>query len=210
MSNVQLDPTETMIGAANGAGLWVAPAGTAAPDLGEAFAAPWRSLGYASDDGVTEGGDTTTETFTPWQSRSPIRTVTTEKTATIAFTMWQLNQDTLSVYFDADVPPADEDGVYDFEVRTDAGGRIFAVAVDASDGLNAYRVVYPRATLETQGDLVLQKGAMVPLEVTLSALDDGGTMKRLQIRSGSGSEGGEVDPEALASRLPPGSKVTEG
>ncbi len=181
-----LDPTQTMVGSANGVGLWIAPPGTAAPELGDPFAAPWRPLGYASDDGVTQGGDTTSESITPWQSRSPIRTIITEKTRTVGFTLWQLNQDTLALYFDTEVPES-TDGSYSFDVRTDGGGRIYAVGVDSRDGDNSIRFVYPRATLDSTGDMALTKGAMVPLEVTLSALDDSGVMVHIDVVAGGGA-----------------------
>src|SRR5437764_14081999 len=91
-----LDPTQTMVGSSNGVGLWIAPEGTPAPaTVDDPFATPWAPLGYASDDGVTIGGDTSSESFTPWQSTTPIKTIITERTRTVGFTLWQLNQTTL-------------------------------------------------------------------------------------------------------------------
>jgi hypothetical protein len=174
-----LDPTEVMVGTANGAGLWLAPPGTPAPEsIDDPFELPWRPLGYASDDGVTLGGDTTTEQFTPWQSAMPIRTIITERTATIGFTLWQLNHITLGLYFDMEIPEP-SGGSWDFSVRSDAPARLYAVVVDARDGDMHFRVLYGRANLDSTGDMVLQRGAMVPLDVTLSALDNGGEMRHV-------------------------------
>jgi hypothetical protein len=175
-----LDPTEVMVGTANGPGLWIAPEGTEPPAVGEAFAAPWLSLGYTSDDGVTVGGDKTTESLTPWQSTAPIRTIITEVTRTVAFVLWQLNQTTLGLYFDSPVPAPDADGVTEFDVASSGGGLIYAVAVDARDGENCLRLIWRRANLDSTGDMQLTKGAAVPLDVTLSALDNNGSQLTVQ------------------------------
>lgn len=181
-----LDPEETMVGSSNGVGLWIAPVGTEPPDELGAFASPWKPLGYASDDGVTIGGDTTSESFTPWQSTAAIRTIITEVTRTIAFTLWQLNQETLGLYFDTAIGTA-TDGVYSFDLETGGGALVHAIAVDARDGDNQLRLVFPRAQLDSAGDMVLQKGAMVPLEVTLSALDAGGILAHVEVKVGGGA-----------------------
>ena len=176
-----------MVGSANGVGIWIAPAGTPAPTAGAPFAAPWKPLGYASDDGVTLGGDTTSEAITPWQSRTPIRTIITERTRTVAFVMWQLNQDTLGLYFDTDVPAASGSG-YSFDVRSDGGGKIHAIAVDSKDGDAGIRFTFPRATLESTGDMQLTKGAIVPLDVTLSALDSAGVLVHIDVTTATGTD----------------------
>jgi hypothetical protein len=187
-----LDPDEVTIGTASGPGLWLAPAGTAPPattggNLG-AFTTPWAALGYASDDGVTNGGDTTTEQITPWQSRTPIRTLVTERTRTVQFVLWQLNELTLGLYFDTVVPPP-VSGVISFDVRSDQPQRIHAVAVDVLDGASQFRIVYPRATLDSTGDMAITKASVVPLDVTLSALDDAGVMAKIYYKLASGAVG---------------------
>lgn len=176
-----LDPTEVLIGTANGPGLWIAPEGTPPPDPGVAFADPWLSLGYASDDGVTVGGDKTTEAITPWQSTAPIRTIITEVTRTVAFVLWQLNELTLGVYFDTEVLPAGVDDILAFDVPSAGGGRVHAVAVEAKDGDNILRMIWRRANLDSTGDMALTKGAAVPLDITLSALDEGGSQMTVQM-----------------------------
>lgn len=175
-----------MVGTARGVGLWIAPPGTPGPSsIDTAFANPWRPLGYASDDGVTMGGDSSSESFTPWQSTTPIRTIVTEQSRTVNFTMWQLNEDTLGLYFDQTVAPPDSSGNFEIEVRSDAPSRLYAIGVDVADGQRRLRFIYPRASLESTGDLTLQRGAMVPLEVTLSALDDAGVMVHIYLGAGS-------------------------
>jgi hypothetical protein len=180
---VTLDPSEVVIGTANDVGLWIAPEGTAIPDIADVPADPWKPLGYASDDGPTIAQDTTSEQITPWQSLVPIRTVITERNVTVQFVLWQLNEETLALYFDTD-PPTATGGLIDLEVESGSGGHIYAVLVDAKDGANQFRIGFTRANLDSAGDMQLQKGAAVPLDVTLAALDDAGTLARVQFLQG--------------------------
>ena len=192
-----LYPEQVMIGTANGPGLWIAPAGTPPPASLGAYPSPWKNLGYASDDGVTISGDTTTEAITPWQSKLPIRQVVTEITKTINFTMWQLNADTLALYFDTDVGTATA-GAYSFDVRSDSPPKVWAVSVDVKDGEGQFRITYSRANLDSAGDMAITKSAVVPLEVTLSALDDNGVMAHVDVKTaGTTAPGnGAADEEA--------------
>jgi hypothetical protein len=182
MTTPVLDPTQTQVGTANGPGIWIAPAGTPPPAAGGAFASPWASLGYASDDGPTIGQDTDSEDLTPWQSVAPIRTVITGKSITLHFVLWQLNEQTLALYFDTAVT-APVTGKLAMDVPSTGGGHIYAVAIDSLDGVNAFRVTFPRATLESAGDMQLQKGAMVPIDVTLKALDNAGILAHIDLAS---------------------------
>jgi hypothetical protein len=177
-----LDASEVVVGTANGPGLYLAPAGTAPPAPGADWAAPWSLLGYASDDGVTVSGDTTNESLTPWQSTTPIRTIITEVTRTVQFVLWQLNATTLGLYFDTDVtaPAADGDPL-SFDVPSSPAAKVYAVGVDVKDGETILRLVWPRASLDSTGDMAITKGAAVPLDVTLSALDANGIMVHVDV-----------------------------
>jgi len=177
-----LNPEEVQVGTANGPGIWVAPPGTALPaDTWEDFAAPWRLLGYLSEDGPTVGQSTDTEDLTPWQSRVPIRSVITGRQITLQFIMWQLNEITLAMYFDADPPTVGADGSIDMELRSDAPTHLYAVGIDTRDGDTVFRVGFGRASLSDAGDMQITSGAAVPLDVTLSALDDGGRLGYVQL-----------------------------
>jgi hypothetical protein len=175
-----LDPAEVQVGTANGPGIYLAPAGTPGPaDTLAPWEAPWSVLGYLSDDGPTVAQSTDSEDITPWQSVVPIRTVLTSRGVTLQFTMWQLNAETLSLYFDTDAAVPGEDGEIDMEVRTDTPQHIYAVGIDSADADRVLRIVFPRASLSDAGDMQLQRGAAVPLDVTLSALDDGGRLAHI-------------------------------
>lgn len=190
-----LYPEQVIIGTAKGPGLWIAPAGTAPPATMGDYAAPWKNLGYASDDGVTIAGDTTTEDITPWQSRMPIRSIVTEISKTLQFTLWQLNADTLALYFDTTVPNTTP-GTYSFDVRSDAPPKLWAVSVDVEDGEGQFRITYSRATLDSTGDMAITKSAVVPLDVTLKALDSAGVMAHVDVKTPVAGAGLAADEEA--------------
>jgi hypothetical protein len=172
-----LNPSEVQVGTANGPGIYIAPAGTDPPDDTEDdWEDPWRILGYLSDDGPTVGQATDSEDITPWQSVVPLRSVITGRQITLQFVLWQLNALTLGLYFDAPEPTTAADGSIDMELRTDAPQRIHAIGIDSADAERTFRIAFSRASLSAAGDMQLTRGAAVPLDVTLSALDDGGIL----------------------------------
>ena len=177
-----LSPTEVQVGTANGPGLYLAPAGTAPPaDTVAAWPPPWRVLGYLSEDGPTVGQSTDTTDLTPWQSAVPLRSVITSRAVTLQFVLWQLNEVTLALYFDSDVPAVGTDGSIDMDIRSDAPQHLYAVGIDSADAERVFRLAFGRASLSAAGDMQLSRGAAVPLDVTLSALDDAGKLANIKL-----------------------------
>lgn len=188
-TNPPLDPSQVQIGTNNGPGIYLAPEGTDGPTtLTDPWAEPWMPLGYLSADGPTVGSSTTTTDITPWQSVVPIRTLITARTVTLAFVMWQLNPLTLSVYFDAD--PTDWDtssDTVDMSVRSDTPQHVYAVGIDSKDDQRIFRLHFTRANLSSVADMTINRGAAIPLSVTLTALDDNGQLAHLLIGSANGT-----------------------
>jgi hypothetical protein len=186
-----LDPDEVQVGTANGPGIYLAPAGTAPPvDTWTPWPAPWKVLGYLSDDGPTVGQSVDQENLTPWQSVVPIRTVITGRGVTLQFILWQLNGDTIALYFDADPGTEDTDGLLKMKLRTDTPQHLYAVGIDAQDANRVLRIAFGRASLSDAGDMQITRGAAVPLDCTLSALDDAGDLATIML-------GPAEDPAAL-------------
>jgi hypothetical protein len=177
-----LNPSEVQVGTANGPGIWIAPSGTEPPDTtAEEFESPWEVLGYLSDDGPTVGSSTDSEDLTPWQSVVPIRSVITGRSITLQFVLWQLNERTLAVYFDMPEPTPEADGSIDMELRSDEPQRIHAIAIDSRDAERVLRISFTRASLTSAGDMAITRGSLVPLDCTLSALDNAGQLGRVQL-----------------------------
>lgn len=175
-----LDTNEVQVGTPNGPGLYLAPPGTTAPaDTSSAWPSPWQILGYISDDGPTIGQNTNKQDITPWQSISPIRSVITGREVTLKFILWQLNAQTLSLYFDTDPATPAVDGSLSMDVRTDQSGHTYAVGIDSADGERVLRIVFEHASLSDAGDMQITRGATVPLECTLTALESNGTIAKI-------------------------------
>jgi hypothetical protein len=172
-----LNPDEVHIGTSNGVGIYIAPLGTAGPaSTTVAWPTAWHPLGYLSDDGPTVSGSIDTEDLTPWQSVVPIRTVITGRTLTLQFVMWELNQQTLALFFGGDVDFQASGADINMDIRSDEPAHEYAVGIDSRDGNSILRINFLRATLSDSGDMQIQRGAVVPLDVTLSALDYGGVL----------------------------------
>ena len=185
-----LDPSEVQVGTANGPGIYLAPAGTEAPEnTWDEWEAPWKVLGYLSDDGPTVGQSVDQEDLTPWQSVVPIRSVVTGRAVTLQFVLWQLNGDTIALYFDADPAAEDSDGLLEMKLRSDTPQHLYAVGIDSRDAERVFRIAFGRASLSDAGDMQITRGATVPLDCTLSALDDAGDLATILL-------GPAEDPDA--------------
>jgi hypothetical protein len=177
-----LDPTEVMTGVNNGPGIWVAPPGTPLPiDTKTPFATPWEILGYLSADGPTVGQTTDSNELIPWQSAVPLRTVVTKRTLTMKFILWQINDLTVALYFDADVPTPAADGSFEIDVLSSQQPHLHAIAIDALDGTSVLRIGFTQANLSATGDMTIKRGEAVPMECTLTALDDAGVMAKVLV-----------------------------
>jgi hypothetical protein len=187
-----LNPDEVQVGTPNGPGLLIAPVGTDPPDnTTEAWGTDWEVLGYLSDDGPTIGQSTDSEDLTPWQSVAPIRSVITGRAVTLQFVLWQLNEATLALYFDTDRQAPSADGSISMDIRTDQAGHLYAVGIDSRDGDRVLRIVFPRSSLTDAGDMAISRGATVPLDCTLSALETNGVLAKVMLGPAvNGDDGG--------------------
>jgi hypothetical protein len=186
MTTPTMDPTQVQVGTANGPGLYLAPAGTPMPaDTAAPWATPWSILGYLSADGPTVGQNTSHNDITPWQSVVPLRSVITARQITMKFVMWQLNPETMALYFDADVPTATA-GAFTMDVRSDTPQHIYSVGIDAADAEQIMRIGFTRASLTDAADMAIKRGEAIPLEVTLTGLDDAGVLATVMLGPGAG------------------------
>jgi hypothetical protein len=80
---------------ANGAG-WAAPLGTSSPgDPDVQPLSPWLPLGAVSEDGLTQGFEEDSQSFTPWGYTAPIRTTITSSLRTFSLTVWETGRTTV-------------------------------------------------------------------------------------------------------------------
>jgi hypothetical protein len=139
--------------------------GTAAPTSAvSVLAAPWKDLGYVSEDGVTESTSVSSEKIRAWQKAKVVRTTITEGTVTFQFVLIQTNADTVGLYYNGTVA-ADGSIIAD----PTRARPVLAFDLDIIDGDQIIRKYVPEGQITEVGDQVFQNGAAIGYEVTIEA-----------------------------------------
>lgn len=138
-----------------------AAAPTAATDV---LAAEWKSVGYISEDGVTEGNSQDTNEIVAWQNADVVRKTITKTEVTYQFTMIETNTASLGLFYGRDIASGDKK-----HTIGGASTRRLAVIVDVVDGGQVIRRYIPNAEVSERGDVQFQNGEAVGYQVTLTA-----------------------------------------
>lgn len=162
------------------------PLGTVTPTDLSAWGTGWDDCGYISDDGLTESVNEDQEEFTPWQSASPIRIETTKATKTFAFTCWETNWTTVSLYYRVEADDVTVSGTAPNElVSFNEEGRpkrqLRQFGFDVIDGNYHRRAICPLAEVTERGDVVYKSNELVGYELTVTAYpgSDGVSIARI-------------------------------
>jgi hypothetical protein len=123
----------------------------------------WRDVGYISEDGITEARERSTTNIIAWQNAEVVRTVTTESSMTVSFTMIETNPNSLALYYGAEVAP---DGSIEINPANSGGRRSFVI--DYIDGDKVVRLYIPEGELTETGEQTLTSGGAVGYEVTIT------------------------------------------
>lgn len=176
----ELQADDVLIGTANGPGIWMAPVGTAAPtDATSALAAEWSTLGYLSEDGVTLSQSTNSEDIYPWQGRSPVRTMITERNLSMEFSMFEFNEQNLQLYFGMEQATQGTADSWSLNVVSNAPAQIYSFVIDVADLDVKVRYYIPRGSLSDAGDLEITDSGVMALPVTLKTLDSAGELMEI-------------------------------
>lgn len=152
--------------------IMVAPVGTAvsATDVEAALDADWRELGYATEDGVTLSVGKEIQDIRGWQSMDPLRRVVTDRNVTVAFTLRQLNLDTVPfAYGGGEVTPV---GVGNYLYTPPEPSEIDerALLIEWEDGDKNYRLHVRRGSVTEAVETQLVRNDTANLPVTFGAL----------------------------------------
>lgn len=162
-----LDATEIRV-AGTGA-FWKAPAGTTLPaDSTTAWANGFINLGYATD-GFKASPNFSTQVIRGWQSKQPLRNITTEFDYKFSFELLQSNKETVSLAWGGATITAGTGGAYTMTLPADPTAE-FALGIDWSDGTTNQRIVIPRASLTALPEVTFTKEDAVKYSFEIQAL----------------------------------------
>ena len=156
-----------------GGAIWRAPLGTALPtSASEALAAGFKSMGYVSQDGLTNANNAGTSNVKAWGG-DIVLVVQSEKTDTLAFTLIEtLNEDVLAaVHGSGNVSGTLYEGIV-VEVNAEAQEPAVWVIDMLLNGNTAKRIVAPNAVISAMADVVYKDDAAIGYGVTLTCLPD--------------------------------------
>lgn len=150
----------------------VAPEGTSAPTSAvSALNVAFKPVGYISSDGVTESRERSTSNIVAWQNSDVVRTVITEASLKVMFSMLETNETSLELFYGSALNPVG--GQIDI-VPGQTGGRQ-AIVIDYVDGASLVRLYLPHAEVVEVEDSVLTSGDAVMYGVTIQSYPDSTT-----------------------------------
>lgn len=149
---------------------------------------PFVDLGAISEEGLTETRTQERTQFTPWQSTSAFRTVTTSEEKTFNVTFWESKKETVGLYYGvttADMSEtAADSGIITFDESDRTTPEAACWIFDIFDGDNQRRFECPRAEATPNGDIVYGPANMIGYPLTITAYPVDGVSIRRYFKEG--------------------------
>ena len=150
-----------------------APYGTDAPEGLEAYEAPYVNLGWISDEGLTEAISRESNSFTPWQSNSPVREAASSEEFTFSATLWTIGGLANAMRYGVPESEMDYNEEGKFAEFTQGGDLPeefrYGLGFDILDGSKHRRFLLPAASAIDPSDVTYQKGDLIGYPMTWRA-----------------------------------------
>ena len=175
--------------------IYVAPVGTALPaniSAPVSFAAGWRDLGYATEDGARFSFGREINSIMAWQSFDPVRKVVTALPKTVAFDLMQSNQYTWGLGMGGGTFSGSEPN-WEYQPPEESYVDERALIIEMSDGDYDYRILYPRALNENGVELAFVRSDPVVFPITMGILTPSGGSKPFKIQTNDPNFGDLVE-----------------
>ena len=156
-----------------GGAIFKAPVGTALPtDATTALAAAFKSLGYISEDGMTNNNSPESDTIKAWGGDA-VATYQTDKADTFGFTLIEsMNTDVLkTIYGEKNVSGELPTGITVKANLEELDNASWVVDMILKGGV-LKRIVIPDAAVTEVGDITYKSDETIGYAVTLTALQD--------------------------------------
>lgn len=152
-----------------------APLGTTLPTTPTqslaAVSSAYETLGYVSEDGVTPNFEDSVNKIKAWQGGKIVRTILTEESINIGFTLIQTSRAVVLRFFPGSSITEPSPGVYSLEVvERIPDPRVWIV--DVIDGTVNMRFVLPNAELTERGELPFNNDDPIGWPMMIEALPD--------------------------------------
>lgn len=155
-----------------GGAIYTAPLGTTLPtDAKTTLAATYKSLGYVSEDGITNSNSPENEVIKAWGGDTVLSTQTS-KDDTFTYTLIEaLNEDVLKEIYGAGNVSGSLETEEGLEIRANSDEQeehVIVIDTILKDGF-LKRTVVPRGQVTGVGDITYKDGEAVGYETTLTA-----------------------------------------
>lgn len=158
---------DNVVVAVTGDVAFAAPGSTLPANSVDPLAGAYRSVGYISEDGITESYDEDTETIQAWQFGTIVRRIASSSEAQFEFTMIETTKNSLETYYKNSTITGTP-GAYAMKVRP-PGSDIKIYTFLVVDGDKTERIVLPSAEVTERGEVVRVSTDAVGYPVTVTA-----------------------------------------
>lgn len=125
------------------------------------------ALGYLSDDGFTIKPERKTDDLKAWQNADVVRTVATESSLEVSFTMIESKKEAIELFWQTSVTAAADSGSFDISPGVTTG--VHSLVIDVVDGKEVIRYYFPEVELVDRDEMKGKNGEIYGYGVTLKA-----------------------------------------